>query len=73
MRSLVSVSDEEADFKKQSIQVPMITLENRIIDYGIVMNEVIQSVSAIQPKNIHFSKKSIAPDSIISIHNTSKI
>lgn len=48
MRPSASVSDEEMDSKKPNLQSPTITLENRIIDFGIVMNEVIWSDRAVQ-------------------------
>ena len=50
MKATVLVSDVETDSKKPTIQIPMITLENRIIDFGAVMNEVIQQVRVVQPK-----------------------
>ena len=50
MKATVLVSDVETDSKKPTIQIPMITLENRIIDFGAVMNEVIQQVRVVQQK-----------------------
>ena len=47
---------DETDTKKPNLTVPMITIENRIVDFGTVMNEVIQSIWAKKKKisSLHF-------------------